>query len=67
MGRTCGSPYDCDIGRTLLTELLHVCLDILDEPLEERAKIVKVALRNNETDLRNAVESYRWSLLNTGP
>lgn len=32
------SPCNCDVGRTPLTQLLHICLDILDEPLEKRKK-----------------------------
>lgn len=72
-GRRLFSPCNCDVGRTPLTQLLHICLDILDEPLERRKKkddkpeIKKTTWQNGWDELWKASERYRWSLLNTGP
>lgn len=50
----CRLPGHCHIGSTCFTELLHICLHILDQPRKE-GQMLRRAFRYNET---NAAESY---------
>lgn len=62
------SPCNRNVGRTLLTHLLHICLNILNEPLKkhiERCKIPEGTVLISWEKLLRVTADLSWTLVRT--